>query len=161
MFRQILIPGAIIIVCAIGASGFSLWDVFHRQFQAPWNPEQAYTGNIATQRRLASCYMTGCPKIPRDPAFGCAWRKIIMDERTPASVIDVAAERKACSDLSTSDKNWLPKLESDIRFQSVRSEREGGYGKGLYIRTKPAPTQRYRKASIHRAYPARSSARIA
>ena len=129
MFRQILIPGAIIIVCAIGASGFSLWDVFHRQFQAPWNPEQAYTRNIATQRRLASCYMTGCPKVPRDPAFGCAWRKIIMDERTP--VIDVAAERKACSDLSSSDENWLTKLKADIRFQ-MREIRER-----RWIREKP------------------------
>ena len=75
--------------------------------------------------------MTGCPKVPRDPAFGCAWRKIIMEERTSASVTDVSAARKACSDLSSSDENWLPKLKADIRFQmrEIREKR--------WIREKP------------------------
>jgi hypothetical protein len=123
VFRLILVPGAIMILGAVAVCGFSLWDVFHRQFEAPWNPEKAYEGNIVAERRLASCYMIGCPKVPRDPAFGCAWRKIIVGTRTPPSVSDISAEQKACSRLSDSDESWLPKLEADIRFE-IREIRE-------------------------------------
>jgi hypothetical protein len=117
MFRYILIPGVAVLVGAMGVSSFLLWDVAHRQFQKPWNLDRAYTGDTLTQRHLASCYMTGCAGVPRDPAFGCAWRTIIADEHQPTPPNDLSAEQGACRHLSPADREWIQKLETDIRFR--------------------------------------------
>lgn len=116
VFRNILIPGVALLMGAIGTFGFLLWDVVHRQFVKPWNPDQAYIGDTLTQRHLASCYMTGCAGVPRDPPFGCAWRTIIADERSPTPPSDLSAEQSACGHLSPADREWTEKIEADIRF---------------------------------------------
>lgn len=116
MFRNILIPGVVLLMGAIGVFGFLLWDVVHRQFQKPWDPNRAYVGDTLTQRHLASCYMTGCAGVPRDPAFGCAWRVIIADEHEPTPLSDLSAEQKACGHLSPADREWTQKIEANIRF---------------------------------------------
>ena len=116
MFRNILIPGVVLLMGAIGVFGFLLWDVVHRQFQKPWDPNRAYVGDTLTQRHLASCYMTGCAGVPRDPAFGCAWRVIIADEHEPTPLSDLSAEQKACGHLSPADREWTQKIEANSRF---------------------------------------------
>jgi nitrogen fixation-related uncharacterized protein len=116
MFRNILIPGIALLMGAIGVFGFFLWDVVHRQFQKPWDPDRAYAGDTLTQRHLASCYMTGCAAVPRDPAFGCAWRTIIADEHEPSIPSDLSAEQKACGRVSPADRKWTQKIEANIRF---------------------------------------------
>lgn len=116
VFRNILIPGVALLMGAIGIFGFLLWDVVHRQFVKPLNPDQAYIGDTFTQRHLASCYMTGCAGVPRDPAFGCAWRTIIADERSPTPPSDLSAEQRACGHLSPADREWTEKIEADIRL---------------------------------------------
>jgi hypothetical protein len=116
VFRNILIPGVVLLMGAIGVFGFLLWDVVHRQFQKPWDPNRAYVGDTLTQRHLASCYMTGCTGVPRDPAFGCAWRVMIADEHEPTPPSDLSAEQKACGHLSPADREWTQKIEANIRF---------------------------------------------
>lgn len=116
MFRNILIPGVVILMCAIGAFGFLLWDVVHRQFVKTWDLDRAYVGDTLTQRHFAACYMTGCASVPRDPAFSCAWRTIIADERKPTPPSDLSAERRACDRLSPADREWTEKIEANIRF---------------------------------------------
>ncbi len=112
---RVVLPGAILIACVIGGCAISLWVLFHSQFQSNWRPEQAFAGDVPAQRRLAKCYMTGCSGVPRDPAFGCAWRTIISDDEKQPSPSDLSAARQACSKLSASDRRWITTLESDIR----------------------------------------------
>jgi hypothetical protein len=120
MYRNIFLPAAFLMVIAIGTSGFFLFDCFHRQFEMNWSRDKAYTGDIPSQRHLASCYMTGCPRVPLDHAFSCAWRKIIAGEIPRISVGDASAEHKACGHLSAFDEKWVPDLEADIRYQMRR-----------------------------------------
>jgi hypothetical protein len=120
MYRDIFLPAALLMVIAIGTSGFILFDCFHRQFEATWSRDKAYAGDVPSQRHLASCYMTGCPRVPVDHAFSCAWREIIAGEIPQESVGDSSAEHKACSHLSAFDQKWVPDLESDIRSQMRR-----------------------------------------
>lgn len=123
LFRYILLPGVIVIACAMGGFGFLLWSLFNIQFNSNWRPDQAYSGNIAAQRHLATCYTTGCARVPQDIAFACAWRKIISNEDKQAS--DTVAARDMCSHLSASDQKWITSLEADIRSR-MREDRERG-----------------------------------
>jgi hypothetical protein len=120
MYRGIFLPAALLMVIAIGTAGFLLFDCFHRQFEMTWSKDKAYTGDIPSQRHLASCYMTGCPRVPLDHAFSCAWRKIIAGEIPQVPIADNSAQRKACSHLSAFDEKWVPDLEADIRNQMHR-----------------------------------------
>ena len=122
MFRNILLPGAVLILVAMGVVSFSLWDLFHRQFAPDWSPNQAYDGDVAAQRHLAVCYMTGCTSVPRDPASACAWRHIIANERKYPSPADATAIDNACSHLSVFDRKWIQRLESDIRARMHRQK---------------------------------------
>jgi hypothetical protein len=122
MFRNILAPGAILIACAVAAASFFIWRIYHQQFVSNWNPDQAYAGDVPAQRHLASCYMTGCPRVAHDPAFACAWRKIIAAEVKRLSPDDIKATRSACGRLSIADQKWVPRLDADIRVQMVRHE---------------------------------------
>ena len=65
MFRYIFLPGVIVIACAMGGFGFLLWSLFNVQFNSNWRPDQAYSGDIAAQRHLATCYTSGCAEFPR------------------------------------------------------------------------------------------------
>ena len=139
MYRNILLPAALLMVIAIGTSGFFLFDCFHRQFETAWSPDKAYLGDIPSQRHLASCYMTGCPRVPLDHAFGCAWRKIIAGEIPRIPVGDNSAERKACSHLTSFEQKWVPDLEADIRNQMHRIKA---------LRSPPAGTRTAASASL-------------
>jgi hypothetical protein len=120
MYRDILLPAALLMVVAIGISGFLLFDCFHRQFGMTWSSDKAYTGDVPSQRHLASCYMTGCPRVPLDRAFSCAWRRIITAEIPRPLASDDSAEHTACSHLSAFDQKWVIDLETDIREQMRR-----------------------------------------
>jgi hypothetical protein len=116
MFRQILLPGAILMALCIGGCSFALWDLFHAKFRSSWNPSEAYAGELTAQRRLASCYMTGCVTVPHDPALACAWRTIIADEEKRRFSKDVGANT-VCDYLSRSAWRTVPALVADIRLQ--------------------------------------------
>lgn len=62
----------------------------------------AISGDVESQRKLAACYVDGCPPLPRSQIISCAWRKIILDngESAPA---DRAQASAACDGLSQSD----------------------------------------------------------
>ncbi len=100
MFRYIFLPGVILIACAMGGFGFLLWSLFDLQFNSNWRPDKAYRGNIMAQRHLATCYMTGCVRVPKDAAFACAWRKIISSEDKQLVPSDIVAVRHSCNRLS-------------------------------------------------------------
>lgn len=117
MLRQILLPGAILMGLFIGGCSFALWDLFHAQFSSNWNPSEAYAGKITAQRRLASCYMSGCAIVPHDPALACAWRNIIAKEENGGFPDDVARTNTTCSHLSRPAQRALPTLIADIRQQ--------------------------------------------
>jgi hypothetical protein len=123
LFRYIFLPGVILIAFAMAGLGFLLWSLFDVQFNSNWRPDQAYGGNIAAQRDLATCYSTGCARIPQDIAFACAWRKIISSEDKEPIPSDIVAARHTCSHLSASDQKWITSLESDIRSR-MREDRE-------------------------------------
>jgi hypothetical protein len=123
MIRYVLLPGAVLIACAMGGFATSLWVLFHSQFQSNWHPDRAYAGDVPAQRHLARCYTTGCRSVPRDPAFACAWRQIISSEDTVRLPNDLSAARQACSRLSVSDRKWITPLENDIRAR-MREEKE-------------------------------------
>jgi hypothetical protein len=120
MYRYVFLPGALLMMLAIGISGFLLFDCFHRKFEMTWSPDKAYTGDVPSQRLLASCYMTGCPRVPLDRAFGCAWREIIVGGIANPPAGDSLAEHTACSHLSAFERKWVPDLETDIRNQMLR-----------------------------------------
>ena len=122
MFRYIFLPGVILIASAMAGFGFLLWSLFHLQFNSNWRPDQAYSGNIAAQRYLATCYTTGCARVPQDIAFACAWREIISSEDKQPVASDIAAARHTCSHLSASDQKWITSLESDIHSR-MREDR--------------------------------------
>jgi hypothetical protein len=117
LFRQILLPGAILMGLSIGACGFGLWDLFHAQFSSSWNPSEAYGGDIAAQQRLASCYSSGCVTVPHDPDFACAWRTIIADEEKSNNSSNHIPDANGCSHLSPSARKTVSALVADIRRQ--------------------------------------------
>ena len=94
LFRYIFLPGVIVIACAMGGFGFLLWSLFNVQFNSNWRPDQAYSGNIAAQRHLATCYTTRLRKSPQDIAFACAWWKIISNEDKEPVPSDIVAARQ-------------------------------------------------------------------
>jgi hypothetical protein len=102
---------------SIGGCGFVLWDLFHAQFSSNWTPFEAYAGKITAQRRLASCYMSGCVTVPHDPALACAWRTIIVSEERRKFSSDVAGKNTACNHLSRSAQQAVPTLIADVRLQ--------------------------------------------
>jgi hypothetical protein len=123
LFRNIFLPGVILIASAMAGFGFLLWSLFDVQFNSNWRPYQAYSGDIAAQRHLATCYMTGCASVPRDTAFACAWRKVISSEDQQPVTSDLVAVHNSCDHLSGSDKKWITSLEADIRSR-MREDRE-------------------------------------
>jgi hypothetical protein len=129
MIRHVLLPGAVLIACALAGVATSLWVLFHDQFQSNWRPDQAYAAEIPAQRRLAKCYMTGCRRVPRDPVFACAWRNIISNEDTKPSASDFSAVRQVCSHLSVSDRRWIVPLENDIRARMREDKEPAGFSK--------------------------------
>jgi hypothetical protein len=62
----------------------------------------AISGDTISQRKLAACYVDGCPPLPRSQIISCAWRKIIleMDAHEPEDQEQVVL---ACGPLSESD----------------------------------------------------------
>jgi hypothetical protein len=121
MIRLLLFPFAIVglvlaIVVPIAWTGY-----FHVQLRPNWNPDFAYTGDVETQRHLASCFTTGCPHIARSRVLACAWREIILEESTPRSPDDEVAAEQACKVLSTLDRALLASVESDIRSRLHRA----------------------------------------
>ena len=125
MFRYIFLPGVIVIACAMGGFGFLLWSLFNVQFNSNWRPDQANSGDIAAQRHLATCYTSGCARVPQDNAFACAWWKIISSEDKEPVPRDIVAARQTCSHLSASDQKRITSLKSDIRSR-MREDREPG-----------------------------------
>ena len=123
MFRQIFLPGALLMSCLIGFGGYSLWDTYHRQFNSTWSAAQAFSGDVSAQRRLASCYATGCITVPHDQPFACAWREIILEESSKAPPADVSAAQAACSHLSALQRQAVKTLTTDIR-QQIRDDAE-------------------------------------
>ena len=115
--RFVILPGAFMMLCFATLLGVTLWSIFHPSFMSDASPELAYSGNIPAQRKLASCYRAGCHFAPRDPAFACAWRQIIVSETAYQTARDIAAARATCGQLLTSAKRTVPTLEADIRYQ--------------------------------------------
>jgi hypothetical protein len=107
----------------MGACAFALWDIFHAQFDSTWSPDEAYAGNIEAQKRLASCYVSGCQTVPYDPAFSCAWRTIIANEEKRGSPSDITSANAACRNLSPSAREVVSTLVADIR-QQIREDAE-------------------------------------
>lgn len=112
MIRLILVPGLAVVLIGMSAVGYGLWQF---RVHAAWTPRQAYSGNVAAERHLASCYRTGCSDVPPDADAACAWRHVIMDERKHPQPADIAASHAACRHLSASDQKWVEKDERDIR----------------------------------------------
>jgi hypothetical protein len=119
MMRQIVLPAALLLGCLVGAFGFFLWDEFHAQWGHNNIAEDADAGNLVAQRRLASCYATGClPNFGPEPVLACAWREIIVKEAKRASRDDLSAQQKACSQIS--GPNVLTSAEDDIFYRMRR-----------------------------------------
>lgn len=95
MMRQIVLPITFLLACLVGGFGFFLWDEFHAHWHHDLTIENAYAGNLTSQRHLASCYATGCtPDFAVEPILACAWRQIITEETSPASRQDLSALHK-------------------------------------------------------------------
>lgn len=111
MIRFILLPGFLMVLVGMSALGYGLWDLHLR---SNWNPQQAYDGDLAAERALASCYKAGCPSIPLDRDAACAWRHIIANESKHPAPADTAAVHVACSTLPSSDEKWVRMDEREI-----------------------------------------------
>lgn len=126
MFRLLMLPFAIVgLVLAVVAP--LVWTgFFHDHIRPNWDPNLAYTGDLAIQRHLASCYLSGCPHVPRSPLLACAWREIILEEITAPSTDDFQAAEKTCGALSATDRSVLTSVEADIRSRLHRGHSRGG-----------------------------------
>ena len=121
MMRQIVLPAALLLACLVGVFGFFLWDEFHGQWGPNLVAEDADAGNLTAQRRLASCYATGCPpNFVSEPVLACAWREIIIQETKRPSRQDLSAQHKACNQISKTDRNVLSSAEDEIRLRMSR-----------------------------------------
>jgi hypothetical protein len=116
VIRNVIVPGAVLIACCAGVIGFFLWKVYSPHWHTFTTiQQQDYPSDAAAQRRLATCYTTGCPSIPSDPAFACAWRQVIAAEHKPTPPADVTAMQSVCSRLSTFDRTFVRSVAADIR----------------------------------------------
>lgn len=129
--RFVVLPGAFVMLCFATLLGVTLWSTFHSSFVSDASPELAYSGNIPAQRKLASCYQAGCHVAPRDPAFACAWRQIIVSETAYQTARDIAAARATCSQLLPNAKSTVLTLEGDIRYQmrEINDHEKRDYGR--------------------------------
>ncbi len=89
--------------------------------------EQALSGNLQSQRRLADCYRLGCSsELTPDPVLACAWRIIVVASGAPAVVQDdTESRRRDCESLSPKDQAAAARQAKSL-FQKI-------YGKELLL----------------------------
>ena len=76
---------------------------------------RALSGNIVAQRKVARCYETGCIYAPQDLVYGCAWRKIILQEqREKPLTADVVAEAKTCKSVNAAQFQFVKRAMKAI-----------------------------------------------
>ncbi|WP_336488152.1 hypothetical protein [Methylobacterium nigriterrae] len=76
----------VLAICAALISVVGTGYIIHHAFQARRDEDDAsalvtnaISGDIYSQRKLAACYVDGCPPLPRSEIISCAWRKIILE----------------------------------------------------------------------------------
>ncbi|GEP02346.1 hypothetical protein [Methylobacterium oxalidis] len=106
-FTDILING--LAICAALISVVGTGYIINHAFQARRDEDDAsalvsnaISGDIESQRKLAACYVNGCPPLPRAEIIGCAWRKITL-ETGGNQPEDQEQARATCGRLSSSD----------------------------------------------------------
>jgi small ligand-binding sensory domain FIST len=99
----------ILAACAAILSVVGTGYVINHAFQARRDEDDAsalvsnaISGDVGSQRKLAACYVEGCPPLPRSQIISCAWRSIILEvaEKEPEDSDRFVA---ACETLSESD----------------------------------------------------------
>jgi hypothetical protein len=87
----------------------------------------AIAGDTDSRRILASCYVDGCPPLPRSEIIACAWRKIIAespdggdDDRARLSAV---CDKLGASELEISE-NAKASLQRRIQARQAAARAE-------------------------------------
>ena len=113
MLRVVLLTSLLLVALLVVLAGSFGLSYLHRR---P-NWELVYTGDLKTQRKLASCYeVIGCPDATTySVVLACAWREIIVEETNRSSPADIAAAKKTCERLSADERRAAEHFEVEIR----------------------------------------------
>ncbi len=89
--------------------------------------EQALSGNLQSQRRLAECYRLGCSsELAPNSVLACAWSIIVVASGAPGVVPDdTESRRRDCESLSPEDQAAATRQAKSL-FQKI-------YGKELML----------------------------
>ncbi|MCJ2074441.1 hypothetical protein MKK68_02030 [Methylobacterium sp. E-016] len=103
------------LICVVG-TGY----IINHAFQARRDEDDAsalvtnaISGDLISQRKLAACYVEGCPPLPRSEIIGCAWRKIVLTTEGNLPE-DQEQQRVVCSALSQSDAEISDNAKSTL-----------------------------------------------
>ncbi|KMO36685.1 hypothetical protein VQ03_20195 [Methylobacterium tarhaniae] len=82
----------------------------------------AIAGDLDSRRTLASCYVDGCPPLPRSEIIACAWRKIIA-EGPESGEDDRTRLHAVCDPLSASEQEISENAKASLqrRIQARRA----------------------------------------
>ncbi len=118
--------------CAALLSVVGTGYIIHHAFQARRDEDDAsalvtnaISGEIESQRKLAACYVDGCPPLPRSEIIGCAWRKIIVDN-PDAQPDDRERVRTSCASLSASDGEISENAKATLARRIEARQRAAG-----------------------------------
>lgn len=99
----------VLAVCAALLSLVGFGYIVHHALKARQDMDDAsdltaaaIRGDIESQRRLAACYVEGCPPLPRSDIIACAWRRIALQTAGTAAE-DAERARAICDTLSAQD----------------------------------------------------------
>lgn len=112
MARLFLVP--VMVACILSAIlALAALRFFSREPDVRADRDHSLAADLASQRRMAECYRSGCSGISVSPILGCAWRLVILEEThapddadAATSDCDALGEKQKQTAATTKENLW-------------------------------------------------------